>query len=238
MNAPSSAQPPLSRREEAKALFRNAILDAAEHVFAERGFHVARIQDVAQHARIGVGTVYNHFEQKEDLLRALLEERTEQMLERLAPLPSDPEPFEEKLTCRLARFLGYIEEHRSFFLVAVDYGMLVKGSASGGAPSGSVQTHKMEKFRAAFLGVIEEGLASGALEPIDAQSLAWALGGILRMFTMGALERRAASLTELAPIITHLFLHGAASRSQSAKAAPASVKRPKKSASRARRQAR
>src|SRR5690348_12561809 len=125
MNPPSLPQPPLSRREEAKAMFRKAILDAAEHVFAERGFHVARIQDVAQHARIGVGTVYNHFEQKEDLLRALLEERTEQMLGRLSPLPSDPEPFEERLTCRLERLLAYVDEHRGFFRIAVDHGVLV-----------------------------------------------------------------------------------------------------------------
>src|SRR5438132_11315973 len=118
MNPSSSAQPPLSRREEAKAMFRNAILDAAEHVFAERGFHVARIQDVAKRARIGVGTVYNHFEQKEDLLQALLEERMEEMVARLWPRPSDPEPFEERLTARLARVLGYVEEHRTFFLAA------------------------------------------------------------------------------------------------------------------------
>ena len=55
-------------REEAKQLFRNAILEAAEIVFSERGFHAARIQDIAARARIAVGTVYNHFEQKEDVL--------------------------------------------------------------------------------------------------------------------------------------------------------------------------
>src|SRR4051794_25104044 len=122
MNDVSSSEAPLSRREEAKALFRTAILDAAERVFAERGFHVARISDVAKQARIGVGTVYNHFEQKEDLLRALLEERTAGMLEHLAPRPDDPEPFEERLISRLTRVLDYVENHKSFFLVAMEYG--------------------------------------------------------------------------------------------------------------------
>ena len=87
MNEASLPEAPLSRREEAKALFRNAILDAAERVFAEHGFHVARIQDVAKQARIGVGTVYNHFEQKEDLLLALLEDRTGEVLACLAARP-------------------------------------------------------------------------------------------------------------------------------------------------------
>src|ERR1700761_5420340 len=71
---------PLRRRDEARALFRNAILDAAEAVFAERGFHGARIQDIAERARIAVGTVYNHFADKDEVLSALLEERTEGLL--------------------------------------------------------------------------------------------------------------------------------------------------------------
>ena len=68
---------PPRRRDEARALFRNAILDAAEAVFAERGFHGARIQDIAERARIAVGTVYNHFADKDEVLSALLDDRTE-----------------------------------------------------------------------------------------------------------------------------------------------------------------
>ena len=48
MNRASERLP--RRRDEARALFRNAILDAAESVFAQRGFHGARIQDIAEQA--------------------------------------------------------------------------------------------------------------------------------------------------------------------------------------------
>src|SRR5438874_10882073 len=92
-------------RKEAKALYRNAILDAAEQVFAERGFHAARIQDIAERARTAVGTVYNHFETKEDVLRALLEERTEGLHEELAPQAGDGDTFEKRLVTRLTRVL-------------------------------------------------------------------------------------------------------------------------------------
>ena len=213
MNEVSSPEAPLSRREEAKALFRNAILDAAEFVFAEHGFHVARIQDVARQARIGVGTVYNHFEQKEDLLLALLEERTGQMLARLAPLPSDPASFEDRLVARLSRMLDFVEHHRSFFFVAMEHGILGKGSSGGDAVTCGKKMNQVEKFRTTFRGLIEEGLAAGALEPMDAHRLAWALGGILRMFIHGALgEEKEPSLVALAPTIVRLFLHGAAPR--------------------------
>ncbi len=210
--AATPPEAPPRRREEAKAMFRRAILDAAEQVFAEKGFHIARIQDVAKHARIGVGTVYNHFEQKEDLLRALLEERTESMLGRLAPLPTDPEPFEERLTARLERVLGYVEEHRSFFLLAMEYGVFTKGCSPGGDPvTCGRKMQQIERFRAAIRALVEEGLDAGALEPMDTQRLVWALVGLLRMFTFGALvEQQAPRLTPLAPVIARLYLHGAA----------------------------
>lgn len=215
-------------------MFRNAILDAAEQVFAEKGFHVARIQDVAHKARIGVGTVYNHFEQKEDLLRALLEERTEQMIARLVALPSDPEPFEERLAARLGRMLGYVEQHRSFIPVAVENGVFGKSTPSGDQICAGRRMAQLERFRGSFRALIEEGVAAGALEPMEPQRLVWALAGILRMFIHGALEQQAPSLTPLAPVITDLFLHGAARRSP-ASPPPAT---PKKTVRRARRPAR
>jgi AcrR family transcriptional regulator len=224
MNAASaSPEAPRRRRDEAKALFRRAILDAAEQVFAEKGFHIARIQDVAKHARIGVGTVYNHFEQKEDLLRALLEERTEDMLGRLVALPADPVPFEARLIARLERVLGYVEEHRSFFLLAIEYGVFTKGCGPGGDPvTCGRKMQQIERFRAAIRALVQEGLDANALEPMDTQRLTWAFVGLLRMFTFGALvEQQATRLTPLAPVIAHLFLHGAARRSPQTRPRPA-----------------
>src|ERR1019366_1723528 len=101
---------PPRRRDEARALFRNAILDAAEAVFAERGFHGARIQDIAERARIAVGTVYNHFSQKDDVLSALLEERTEGLLAQVRAGGDDPKAFRPRLEARVARMLAYVEE--------------------------------------------------------------------------------------------------------------------------------
>src|SRR5580658_6096915 len=106
MNAVADRLP--RRRDEARALFRNAILDAAEAVFAERGFHGARIQDIAERARIAVGTVYNHFSQKDDVLSALLEERTEGLLEQVRAGGDDAKGFRPRLEARVGRMLEYV----------------------------------------------------------------------------------------------------------------------------------
>src|SRR5205085_1302305 len=109
-------------RKEAKALYRNAILDAAEIVFAERGFHAARIQDIAARARIAVGTVYNHFETKEDVLAALFEEHASEFAGALEPVAGDPKGFEAALRVRVRRLLSHIDRHRGFFVFIADIG--------------------------------------------------------------------------------------------------------------------
>jgi len=47
------------------------LLDASMRVFAERGFHAARVDDIVRAARTSHGTFYLYFANKEDLLRAL-----------------------------------------------------------------------------------------------------------------------------------------------------------------------
>jgi AcrR family transcriptional regulator len=55
------------------------LLDAGMLVFAERGFHAARVDDVVRAARASHGTFYLYFSSKEDLLRALAVQCSEQM---------------------------------------------------------------------------------------------------------------------------------------------------------------
>jgi AcrR family transcriptional regulator len=53
------------------------LLDAAMHVFASRGYHAARVDDIVKLAKTSHGTFYLYFSNKEDLLRALVSEAGE-----------------------------------------------------------------------------------------------------------------------------------------------------------------
>jgi AcrR family transcriptional regulator len=53
------------------------LLDAAMVVFARRGYHAARVDDIVKVARTSHGTFYLYFSNKEDLLRALVGEAGE-----------------------------------------------------------------------------------------------------------------------------------------------------------------
>jgi TetR/AcrR family transcriptional regulator, repressor of fatR-cypB operon len=52
---------------------RQAILDAALDLFAERGFHGTAVPLVAQRAGVGAGTVYRYFASKEALVNELFQ---------------------------------------------------------------------------------------------------------------------------------------------------------------------
>jgi len=56
------------------------VLDAAREVFAEQGID-ATVTEVAERAGVGVGTIFRRFPTKDDLLAAVVEQRTSQLIE-------------------------------------------------------------------------------------------------------------------------------------------------------------
>ncbi len=60
---------PLTKRGEAT---RQRLLDAAEAVFAEQGYHEASIVRITERAGIGLGTFYLYFDSKQTIFEALV----------------------------------------------------------------------------------------------------------------------------------------------------------------------
>ena len=67
------------------------LLEAGAHVFATRGYHAARVDDVVKAAQTSHGTFYLYFSSKEDLFRALAVDVAVAMVDLARELPSlDP----------------------------------------------------------------------------------------------------------------------------------------------------
>jgi TetR/AcrR family transcriptional regulator, cholesterol catabolism regulator len=60
----------MSIREKGR---ENDILQAASRLFTEKGFHKATIEDIAEGAGIGKGTVYEYFKNKNELFIKMIE---------------------------------------------------------------------------------------------------------------------------------------------------------------------
>src|SRR3954468_2787054 len=72
---------------------RERILAAAREVFGEAGRDV-QMPDVARAAGVGVGTLYRHFPAKEDLVRALVEDKVQTVIATLREALTREDPWE------------------------------------------------------------------------------------------------------------------------------------------------
>jgi AcrR family transcriptional regulator len=93
---------------------RRRILDAARAAFAEHGLGVG-VDAVARAAGVGVGTLYRRFPTKEELLRAVVDDRIEDLRRRLEAVAVHEDPWEafaaaaETLAGAVARDHGFFQ---------------------------------------------------------------------------------------------------------------------------------
>ena len=88
----SIASADTGRREK-----RKLILDAAVRVFAERGYHGARVGDVAREAGVAHGLLYHYFSSKEELVQTIFRENWGELVARFRAVESSDERAAAKL---------------------------------------------------------------------------------------------------------------------------------------------
>jgi len=69
---------PRTRRAERADATRRRVLDAAVHLFVERGYHATTIESIAAAADVSVETIYKRFGSKAGMLKAAREEAVAQ----------------------------------------------------------------------------------------------------------------------------------------------------------------
>jgi len=70
---------------------REAILEAARQLFAEKGL-ATEMREVAERAGVGVGSLYRHFENREGLIRAVMETAAEDLVQGLRVAVTERDP--------------------------------------------------------------------------------------------------------------------------------------------------
>jgi AcrR family transcriptional regulator len=195
---------------------RTQILQAARDCFAERGYAVTRVEEIAKAAGLSKGGLYVHFASKEAIFDALHDEEVARAGEALALIRALPLPAREKLGALAAGIVArYVssEQHRRFLLVLGEVGL-----STPSVQAKVLATHGM--FVAAITEMVEEGIASGEFRPVDPRHAALLLkvlsDGIEGAIALGYEMETAAFLQEAVDIL----LHGLASRSASPAASP------------------
>jgi AcrR family transcriptional regulator len=103
---------PARRRRMPAPLRREALLAAAEEVFARSGYHGASLDDIAQAAGVSKALIYEHFTSKRELHASLVTAHVEEIFRRLEANAQTGTTGEERLRGGIDAFLSFVEEHR------------------------------------------------------------------------------------------------------------------------------
>jgi AcrR family transcriptional regulator len=151
-----------ARRERRIARRRNEILRAAAQVFAQKGYAATTTREIAAAADIAEGTLYNYFEGKRDILISIIE-KANAPLERALRQAEHLED-RETIVALFERALNVSEKQLPFTRT-----LLSEAWMDDHIMKEFVQTrlHRVAQLLTTF---IEEGIASGAIRAVDAET--------------------------------------------------------------------
>jgi AcrR family transcriptional regulator len=147
---------------------RAQILRAARSVFIEKGYLVARVEDVAKRAGLSKGAVYFYFPSKQALFTALVREEHEATYSFLAQAENDPRPAVVKMLDLGQKYLDYFAGLKSpprFFIM-----MCEQAIRDDELREEVVALH--QRFTDATTRIVAQGVAEGAFRPIDPVAVA------------------------------------------------------------------
>ena len=191
----------MARRDQ-----KQEIMQAAEKLFANRRFHEVTLDEVAQLAKVGKGTIYRHFRDKDDLFFQAATSGFEELCELLNKKIPDSARFQDRLLATCQEITNFFYRRRQLFrLMQMEEGRVLW-------EGGTLWEHWLEKRQAlveTLIRLLDQGAAEGAVRrDVKSDVLAVMLLGLLRT---GAryLVHAGQSESQLELIIS-VFLHGAA----------------------------
>jgi len=86
-----------NRSQKRASLTRNRLKEAALDVFSEKSVDAATVEEITEKADVGKGTLYQYFEDKEEIVVTLVDEAVEHLIEILRAYSSEPQTLEGML---------------------------------------------------------------------------------------------------------------------------------------------
>jgi len=157
IEVPHRARPSGPKAERTRA----TVLDVAEHVFAEKGYAAARLEDVA--ARVGIrrASIVYYFRDKRELYDAVLGDIFGDLLDRYQAVLRAPAPLPQRIEAIVDVWVGYIAERPTVAR------LLLWEAADGSQERTAVAAGRGAAVIAALTSAIHEGQRQGLFHPID-----------------------------------------------------------------------
>lgn len=197
----------MRRHPEVSAPARPAILAAARHLFAQRGFAGTSVREIAEAAGVSKAAIYHHFRDKDRLYRVLLDEAIRTLTAAMKRVLDDG-----AARVQLARIvllhLQFASDHADLLRMLVVEQW--RGSERRRRLGGVIDRHREEEL-AIFQSVLERGIARGEFKPVDPALSAQALSAVIDILSAGFLMAAPpVSVAEVAQNAMDVLLNGLA----------------------------
>jgi len=153
---------------------RKKLKDAALNVFIEKSVDSATVEEITEKADLGKGTLYQHFEDKEDIVITLVEEAIEHLIERLRSYDCEPENLEDMLEHLLNAHYEFSIDAKEEFMLLFQGKLLLK-----------LESETLDELEEPYLRYLEEienqltAYISPRIDPIKVRRLACAVAGFV-----------------------------------------------------------
>ncbi|MCF7808782.1 MAG: TetR/AcrR family transcriptional regulator [Candidatus Marinimicrobia bacterium] len=196
----------LSRKERDKLRNKQAILEAAVHIFGQKGFADTKLEDVAARAEFGKGTLYNYFENKDHLLLCTFEYAVNNVLDFLyEQLSSVDDPMERIGLIANSQF-AYYQKNTNFMNVIMTNQQLLMHH-----PASRSVFERFQELKKLVVKEMQAAIDAGQLRPGNPKHYASYLSGMIhaqvRSLRAGELPEDQMNADE----IIDIFLNGAKS---------------------------
>jgi AcrR family transcriptional regulator len=176
------------------------MLAAAAKLFGSQRFHEVRMEDIANEAVVGKGTIYRYFKDKEELYNALLERASRQLLDRLREAIGRINQPRGQLEAAVAAIIDYFDENPHLSDLIQRSEVLTRpGHVFAWQKTRDELVHQV-------LAIFHHGSARGEFTIRDPETMALMLLGGLRSVIRSGTKPRP---EDLAKRIATAFLEGA-----------------------------
>jgi AcrR family transcriptional regulator len=152
---------------------QEAILEAASRVFSDREFHQVLCDDIAARARVGKGTLYRYFANKEDLYFATITDGFSKLYGVLAARVA------EEATCR-GRLERLAREILAFFWHRRDFYTLLYRNDRRFLGHEGVLRRTRERIVGLIREILVEGIERGEFRRVDPRIASELFSGMIR----------------------------------------------------------
>ncbi len=196
----SKQSPSGALRSQLRETVRNTILDAAEERIAAQGLHGTSLVEIAKAAGVAVGTLYNYFDDRDAMVRALFETRRATLLPKIHAAISvgvDLD-FEPRMRRFMRELFEAFETHHRYIQVVFQAEHLKTAGANSDIAS-------------AIEEIVAAGVREGVIAKANAGTLSVVLGGSIRAVLLRRSQRGGSFVLDADPICS-LLLDGARRR--------------------------